>query len=131
MGLPNHGPGLWWHPEARPLDHNDLDAWLSLVRTLERARFDMIFFGDSVGVPDVYRGSADQALIDAIGIPSGDRSVLISARACTRSTTAQRSFGLPARTCPSPRPSAHRCCFKPGRQAPGARSLLGMPKACS
>ncbi len=78
VGLPNHGPGLWWHPSARRLDHRDLEGWLSLARELERARFDLLFFGDAVGAPDVYRGNLDQALIDAIGIPSGDPSVLIS-----------------------------------------------------
>lgn len=81
VGLPNHGPGLWWHPSARTLDYRDLDGWLTLAHRLEQAQVDLIFFGDSVGVPDVYRGSADQALIDALGIPSGDPSVLISALA--------------------------------------------------
>jgi len=81
VGLPNHGPGLWWHPSARTIEHTDLDGWLSLARKLEEARFDLVFFGDSVGVPDVYRGRPDQALIDALGIPSGDPSVLISALA--------------------------------------------------
>jgi long-chain alkane monooxygenase len=78
VGLPNHGPGLWWHPSARPIDHRDLQAWLTLARTLEEARFDLIFFGDAVGVPDVYHGSPAQAVIDGLGIPSGDPSVLIS-----------------------------------------------------
>jgi FMN-dependent oxidoreductase (nitrilotriacetate monooxygenase family) len=85
LGLPNHGPGLWRHPDARPLDHNDLASWTALARRLEHARFDMVFFGDSVGVPDVYRGSPAQALIDGIGIPSGDPSVLISALAAATS----------------------------------------------
>lgn len=103
VGLPNHGPGLWWHPSAGTIDHHDLEGWLGLARRLEQARFDLIFFGDSVGVPDVYQGSAERAVIDALGIPSGDPSVLIPALASvtndlgltfTSSTLQEHPFGF-------------------------------------
>ncbi len=83
VGLPNHGPGLWWHPDAGRIDHNDLSAWQELARSLERARFDLLFLADAVGSYDVYRGSRDQTIRDAIGLPSNDPSVLISALAAS------------------------------------------------
>jgi len=81
LGIPNHGPGLWWHPEAGRLDPNDLHAWTALARDLERWRFDMLFLADALGAYDVFRGSRDQTVVDAIGIPANDPSVLISALA--------------------------------------------------
>lgn len=103
VGLPNHGPGLWWHPDGGRIDHNDLDAWLALARTIEQGGFDMLFLADSVGTYDVYRGSRDQSVIDAIGIPSNDPSVIISALASvttrlgltfTSSTLQEHPFNL-------------------------------------
>jgi FMN-dependent oxidoreductase (nitrilotriacetate monooxygenase family) len=81
LGLPNHGPGLWWHPDAGRIDHNDLGAWVALARSLELGGFDLLFLADAVGAYDVYRGSVRQAVVDAIGIPSNDPSVIISALA--------------------------------------------------
>jgi FMN-dependent oxidoreductase (nitrilotriacetate monooxygenase family) len=103
VGLPNHGPGLWWHPDAGRIDHEDLDAWLELARGLERDRFDFLFLADAVGSYDVYRGSREQTVRDAIGIPSLDPSVLISALAAattnlgltfTSSTLQEHPFNL-------------------------------------
>jgi long-chain alkane monooxygenase len=79
FGLPNHAPGLWWHPRARRLDHNDVDAWIKLVSVLEQARFDLLFLADATGVPWTYRGSGDPAIAEGIGVPLNDPSVLISA----------------------------------------------------
>lgn len=81
VGLPNHGPGLWWHPDAGRIDHNDVHAWIDLARGLERHRFDLLFLADAVGSYDVFHGSRDQTVRDAIGIPSNDPSVLVSALA--------------------------------------------------
>ncbi len=81
FGLPNHGPGLWWHPGAQRLDHNDLDAWIQLASLLERTHFDFLFLADATGVPSVYRDSAASAIADGIGIPLNDPSVLMSALA--------------------------------------------------
>ncbi len=80
-GIPAHGPGLWWDDAAGRIDHNDLDAWIGLARTLEDGGFDLLFLADAVGSYDVYRGSREQTIVDGIGIPSNDPSVLISALA--------------------------------------------------
>jgi len=103
LGLPNHGPGLWWHPDAGRIDHNDLDAWIALARRIERDGFDLLFLADAVGTYDVYHGSRRQSVIDAIGIPSNDPSVIISALAAattslgltfTSSTLQEHPFNL-------------------------------------
>lgn len=88
-GIPAHGPGLWWDEAAGRLDHNDLDAWIGLAHTLEIAGFDLLFLADAVGSYDVYRGSRSQTIVDGIGIPSNDPSVMISALAA-----ATTSLGL-------------------------------------
>jgi long-chain alkane monooxygenase len=103
VGLPNHGPGMWWHPDAGRIDHEDLDAWIGLARDLERDRFDFLFLADAVGSYDVYQGSREQTVRDAIGIPSLDPSVLVSALAAattdlgltfTSSTLQEHPFNL-------------------------------------
>lgn len=81
VGVPAHGPGLWWDPAAGRIDHDDLDAWTGLAREIEDAGFDLLFLADAVGSYDVYRGSRERTIVDGIGIPSNDPSVLISALA--------------------------------------------------
>jgi FMN-dependent oxidoreductase (nitrilotriacetate monooxygenase family) len=85
LGIPAHAPGLWRHPDAGRIDHDDLRAWIELAVDLEQLGFDLLFFADAVGIYDVFGGSAEQCLIDAIGIPSNDPSVIISALAAATS----------------------------------------------
>jgi len=80
-GVPAHGPGLWWDERAGRIDHDDLGAWTGLARTIEDAGFDLLFLADAVGSYDVYEGSRERTVLDGIGIPSNDPSVLISALA--------------------------------------------------
>jgi FMN-dependent oxidoreductase (nitrilotriacetate monooxygenase family) len=47
----------WRHPAAPLHDIWDPDRYEHLARTLEAARFDAAFFADSLGAPDLYRGS--------------------------------------------------------------------------
>src|SRR6476469_1575619 len=42
--------GLWRHPAARQTEFDDIDLWIGLARTLERGRFDAMFFADVVGL---------------------------------------------------------------------------------
>ena len=78
-GVPAHGPGLWWDPGAGRIDHDDLGAWTGLAREVEDAGFDLLFLADAVGSYDVYRGSRERTLIDGIGIPSNDPSMVAAA----------------------------------------------------
>jgi alkanesulfonate monooxygenase SsuD/methylene tetrahydromethanopterin reductase-like flavin-dependent oxidoreductase (luciferase family) len=39
----------WRRPLARRADFDDLENWVRLARTLERGRFDAVFFADAVG----------------------------------------------------------------------------------
>lgn len=86
-------PGLWRHPRDQERRYVDLDYWVSLAQTLERGRFDAIFFADVLGVYDVYGGSADAALVDAVQVPVNDPLPLIPAMA---SVTEHLGFAMTA-----------------------------------
>ncbi|MDN5582973.1 MULTISPECIES: LLM class flavin-dependent oxidoreductase [unclassified Corynebacterium] len=73
--------GAWRRPEARQHDFNDLDHWVELARTLERARFDAIFFADVVGLYGDYQGDWRKFVDSGLQIPSNDPTVLVSALA--------------------------------------------------
>ena len=53
-----HHHGMWRHPET---DNDFLDpAWYEHVaRVLEKGRFDCLFFADTLGLFDNYRGNFD------------------------------------------------------------------------
>lgn len=86
-------PGLWRHPRDQERRYVDLDYWVTLAQTLERGRFDAIFFADVLGVYDVYQGSADAALINAVQVPVNDPLPLIPAMA---SVTEHLGFAMTA-----------------------------------
>jgi FMN-dependent oxidoreductase (nitrilotriacetate monooxygenase family) len=71
--------GTWRRPDARQTDFNDLEHWVSLARTLERGRFDAIFFADVVGLYAPYRGDERKYFEAGLQVPSNDPSVLASA----------------------------------------------------
>ena len=73
--------GMWRHPDSRQADYTDLNLWIDLVRTLERGRFDAIFFADTLGPMDVHEGGWKSSVREGLQIPSGDPVVLISALA--------------------------------------------------
>jgi alkanesulfonate monooxygenase SsuD/methylene tetrahydromethanopterin reductase-like flavin-dependent oxidoreductase (luciferase family) len=56
-----HHHGMWRHPET---DNDFLDpAWYEHVaRVLEKGRFDCLFFADTLGLFDNYRGNFDAIL---------------------------------------------------------------------
>jgi alkanesulfonate monooxygenase SsuD/methylene tetrahydromethanopterin reductase-like flavin-dependent oxidoreductase (luciferase family) len=51
--------GAWRHPEAPVGDIFSPERYEHLARVLEAARFDGCFFADTLGLPDVYKGSYD------------------------------------------------------------------------
>jgi long-chain alkane monooxygenase len=73
--------GTWRRPGARQADFNDLGHWVRLARTLERAKFDAIFFADVVGLYAPYRGDERKYFEAGLQVPSNDPSVLASALA--------------------------------------------------
>jgi FMN-dependent oxidoreductase (nitrilotriacetate monooxygenase family) len=54
--------GAWRHPEAPVDDIFSPERYEHLARVLEAGRFDGCFFADTLGLPDVYKGSYDTYL---------------------------------------------------------------------
>src|SRR5258708_186335 len=73
--------GLWTHPRDRSDRYNTLEYWVELARILERGKFDALFLADVLGVYDVYRGSPDAAIANAVQVPVNDPLLLIPAMA--------------------------------------------------
>lgn len=74
--LSHHDQGLWAHPKSRQLELNSPDYWVEIARTLERARFDILFFADVLATYDIYQGSRDAAVESGMQTPVGDPAVL-------------------------------------------------------
>ncbi len=89
VGHVNHG--LWTHPRDRSADYTDLEYWTGLARTLERGLFDGLFLADIVGAYDVYQGSLDLTLREAIQLPLADPVPLVPALAAV---TQHLGFGV-------------------------------------
>ncbi len=75
-----HG-GAWRAPDARQTDFNSLQHWIDLAKTLEKAKFDFVFFADVVGLYDDYQGDWKKFVDTGLQIPSNDPLVLASALA--------------------------------------------------
>jgi FMN-dependent oxidoreductase (nitrilotriacetate monooxygenase family) len=73
--------GLWRHPEARQHEFTSLRLWTDLARTLERGRFDAIFFADVLGLYGPARGDYTVNAREGLQFPSNDPSVLLGALA--------------------------------------------------
>ena len=71
--------GTWRRPSARQTDFNSLEHWVDLAKTLERGKFDAIFFADVVGLYAPYRGDERKYFEAGLQGPSNDPSVLASA----------------------------------------------------
>src|SRR5690625_2200543 len=73
--------GTWTNPNAGERDFNSLQHWVDLAKTLERGKFDAIFFADVVGVYGPHRGDYRKYVEAGLQIPSNDPLVLASALA--------------------------------------------------
>ena len=87
----HQSPGMWTHPRDRSRHYKDLAYWADLARTLERGLIDAVFLADVLGVYDVFAGSRDAALRNAVQIPVNDPSLLIPAMAMV---TENLGFGV-------------------------------------
>ncbi|MFC6622238.1 LLM class flavin-dependent oxidoreductase [Novosphingobium panipatense] len=86
----NHTVLSWAQPSDNRLDAlADLKLWQELAQTLERGKFDAVFFADTPGVFDRYRDSHEDAVRYGVCWPSLDPVVLLSALAA-----ATRHLGL-------------------------------------
>ncbi|PZW46524.1 FMN-dependent oxidoreductase (nitrilotriacetate monooxygenase family) [Humitalea rosea] len=83
--------GLWTHPRDRSTDYASLDHWLALARRLEAGLFDGLFLADVLGVYDVYGGTPDAAIRNAVQVPLLDPMLLVSGMAAV---TRHLGFGI-------------------------------------
>ena len=68
----HQSPGLWTHPRDRTDRYNTLDYWVELARILKRGKFAALFLVDVLGIYDVYLGSSDAAIANAVQVPVND-----------------------------------------------------------
>ena len=88
----NHTINSWADPEDERLEMlGSLEKWQDFARTLERGKFDGIFFADTPGVFDRYHDSHRDAVKYGVCWPSLDPVVLLSALAA-----ATKHLGLAA-----------------------------------
>jgi FMN-dependent oxidoreductase (nitrilotriacetate monooxygenase family) len=71
--------GTWRRPDTRQTEFNDLDTWVSLLRVLEKGKFDSFFLADVIGVDPAYKGSWDTYVKEAVQIPINDSGALVGA----------------------------------------------------
>jgi FMN-dependent oxidoreductase (nitrilotriacetate monooxygenase family) len=72
---------LWTHPLDRRLTSTSFDYWLHLARIAEETNLDLFFFGDVLGIYDVYESSANSALAWGVELPAHDPLMHIPALA--------------------------------------------------
>ncbi len=83
--------GMWQHPSDQSARYDTLPYWTELAQLLERGLFDGLFMADVLGVYDVYGGSPDAALREAVQVPLLDPLMLVPAMAAV---TQHLAFGV-------------------------------------
>ena len=74
----NHTVGSWTHPDsAAGSSFAEPELWQDIAQTLERGKFDAVFFADQLATYGNYRNQMDEALIHAIQFPIHDPTLLI------------------------------------------------------
>lgn len=79
-------PGSWVDRH-----HPNIGMFEEVARTAERGGFDMIFFGDSTGIPSTWKGSIDDAVRYGVAWPRLDMSPWVTAMS---RVTSHLGFGL-------------------------------------
>ena len=74
----NHTIGSWTHPRNNVSYHYaQPEVWQHIARTLERGRFDAVFFADQLAAYGNFKGNTDEAVRHAIQFPVHDPLLLI------------------------------------------------------
>ena len=82
----------WREPGARVGPHYpDIGLFEDIARVAERGLFDLIFFGDSTGIPNTWKGSIEDAVRYGVAWPRMDMSPWIAAMS---RVTSHVGFGL-------------------------------------
>lgn len=82
----------WRRPGSRVGPHHpDIGMFEDVARTAERGGLDMVFFGDSTGIPDTWQGGIEDAVRYGVAWPRFDMSPWIAAMS---RVTAHLGFGL-------------------------------------
>lgn len=81
--LSHHDHGSWRRPDSRQAELDSVAPWVDLAATLERGKFDFLFFADVLAPYDLYEGSRDTAIATGMQTPVNDPSVLIPILAYT------------------------------------------------
>jgi len=77
-GVSPHSIGAWRLPHSyRGFDFAQPQYWQHIARTLERGRFDLLFFSDSNNLHDNYKNSPDGAIRYAAQFPRHDPMPLV------------------------------------------------------
>ncbi|MFB9378183.1 NtaA/DmoA family FMN-dependent monooxygenase [Kineococcus gynurae] len=99
-------PGLWTHPADDRVGVNSLDRWRDVALTVQQAGLHALFLADVLGLYDVYEGSVDAAVREAVEAPANDPFGYVPALAevardlafvVTASTTYEHPFSLSRR----------------------------------
>lgn len=83
--------GLWRHPNDRSGEYKTIKYWQELASKLEDGMFDGLFLADVTGIYDVYGGSPDAALRNAVQVPNNDPFLIVPAMAAV---TKHLGFGI-------------------------------------
>lgn len=73
--------GIWRHPRAHNREFASFDLWVDLAKKAEHAKIDAFFFTDLLGIQGEFNGSRDVIFQQAMNVPIGDCSMLLSALA--------------------------------------------------
>ncbi|MCF7551650.1 NtaA/DmoA family FMN-dependent monooxygenase [Pseudonocardia sp. WMMC193] len=80
MNVPSHiYHGLWRRPDTTQAHFNELQTWVDLCTTLERGKFDGIFFADILGIDPAYGGEWDAYIEEGMHFPCHDAAALCGA----------------------------------------------------
>ncbi len=77
--LSHQSHGQWRRPDAASqLGFNTYAPWVEMARIAERGKLDAIFFADTTGVYDTYKGGWDTVAREGMQFPSNDPASLVS-----------------------------------------------------
>jgi alkanesulfonate monooxygenase SsuD/methylene tetrahydromethanopterin reductase-like flavin-dependent oxidoreductase (luciferase family) len=95
VGMGAASASLWTHPADERRTATGLPYWLNLARISEQANADLFFFGDVLGIYDVYRDGPETALRWGVELPAHDPLLHIPALAAV---TEHLGFGATVST---------------------------------